>query len=159
LQRYLRKDYPKKLNVIKDGIAVHNSCVLHCLSYAFSNCQEMHFNIYIDCENLFIFFKNLKNHLPSNLHKDLDGYQKKLIAFMSHHTCKLYLNAQLPATLFQLSTNDALIIVDYKMHINPKKARETKDKWFGKRGWTLHSVLLYTKNQNTNSFNINAFDH
>ena len=148
------------MNVTKDGIAIHNSCVSHCLPHAFGNCQEiMHFNTCVDCENLFIFFKNLKDHLPSNLHGDLDEYQKKLIAFMSHHARKIYLNAQLPATLSQLNDDEALIIVDYKMRINPKKARETKDEWFGKRGWTLHSVLLYTKDQNTNNLNVNAFDH
>ena len=113
----------------------------------------------MDCENLFIFFKNLKDHLPLNLHGNLDEYQKKLVAFMSHHARKIYLNAQLPATLSQLNSDEALIIVDYKMRINPKKARETKDEWFGKRGWTLHSVLLYTRNQHTNNFDINAFDH
>ncbi|GES97155.1 hypothetical protein GLOIN_2v1790442 [Rhizophagus clarus] len=148
---YLRKDYSKKLNVMKDGIAVHNSCISHCLPHAFGNCQEMHYNSCMDCKNLFIFFRNLKDHLPSNLHRNLDEYQKKLIAFMSHHACKVYLNAQLPATLSQLGSDEALIIVDYKMRINPKKARETKDEWFGKREWTLHSVLLYIKNQNTAS--------
>jgi len=157
LRCYLRKDYPKKLNVTKNGIAIYNSCTSHCLPYAFGNCQEMHFNTCVDYESLFIFFKNLKNHLSSNLHKNLDKYQKKLISFMSHHACKVYLNAQLPSILFQLDSDEALIIVNYKMCINPKKARETKDEWFDKRGWTLYSVLLYTKNQNTNNFNVNAF--
>ncbi len=45
------------------------------------------------------------------------------------------------------------------MRINPKKAKKIKDEWFGKYGWTLHFVLLYTKDQNTNNININAFDH
>ena len=115
------------MNVTKDGIAIHDPCISHCLPYAFGNCQKMHFNTCMNCEGLFIFFKNLKNHLPPNLHRDLDEYQKKLIAFMSHHARKTYLNAQLPATLSQLNDDEALIIVDYKMHINPKKARETKD--------------------------------
>src|SRR2546429_198350 len=91
-------------------------------------CQEIHFNNCTNCENLFIFFEKLKEYLPLNKHKDLDKYQKKLIAFMSYHACKSYLNAQLPATLVQLNSDETLIIVDYKMHINSKKARETKDK-------------------------------
>ncbi|GBB97390.1 hypothetical protein RclHR1_29850001 [Rhizophagus clarus] len=45
------------------------------------------------------------------------------------------------------------------MQINPKKARETKDEWFEKRRWTLHTILLYTKDQNTNNLNINAYDY
>ena len=99
LRRYLRKDYPKKLNVTKNGIAIYNSCTSHCLPYTFGNCQEMHFNICVNCESLFIFFKNLKNHLLSNLYKNLDKYQKKLILFISHHARKVYLNAQLPSIL------------------------------------------------------------
>ncbi len=160
LRRYLRKDYPKQLNVSQNGIAIHNPCLSHCLRHAFGDCQETHSNICANCESLFTFFKNLKEHLPLNQHhENLDEYQKQLIAFMSHHARKIYLNAQLPAILSQLGSDEALIIVDYKMRINPKKSRETKDEWFGKRGWTLHLVLLYTKDQNTNNININAFDH
>lgn len=147
------------MNITQDGIAKHNSCISHCLQYAFGSCQEIHFNSCTNCENLFTFFEKLKNHLSLDKHKDLDEYQKKLIAFMSHHARKIYLNAQLPAILMQLNSDEALIIVDYKMRINPKKARETKDEWFGKRGWTLHSILVHTKNQDTNNININAFDH
>ncbi|GES74197.1 hypothetical protein GLOIN_2v1790442 [Rhizophagus clarus] len=58
---------------------------------------------------------------------------------MSYHACKIYLNAQLPATLSQLDDNKTLMIVDYKIRINPKKARKTKDEWFGKHGWILHT--------------------
>ena len=83
----------------------------------------------MDCENLFIFFKNLKDHLPLNLHGNLDEYQKKLVAFMSHHARKIYLNAQLPTTLSQLNSDETVIIVDYKMRINPKK--QEKEKMYG----------------------------
>ncbi|EXX59348.1 hypothetical protein RirG_189890 [Rhizophagus irregularis DAOM 197198w] len=159
LRCYLRRDYPKQLNVSQNGIAVHNSCLSHCLRHAFGDCEEIHSNTCINCKNLFIFFENLKKHLPLDQHENLDGYQKQLIAFMSHHARKIYLNAQLPAILSQLDDDEALMIVDYKMRINPKKARETKDEWFGKRGWTLHTVLLYTKEQNTDNLNINAYDH
>ncbi|RGB23224.1 hypothetical protein C1646_774829 [Rhizophagus diaphanus] len=102
-----------------------------------------------------------KKHIPTPtpIYEDLDKYQRQLIAFMSHHAHKTYLSAQLPATFTQLNSDETLIIVDYKMRINPKKARETKDEWFGKCEWILHSVLLYTKDQNTNNININAFDH
>ncbi|RHZ81982.1 hypothetical protein Glove_115g1 [Diversispora epigaea] len=159
LRRYLRRDYAKHLKVTQSGIAIHDYYLSHCLCYAFGDCQESHPDICTNCENLFIFFKNLKENLPSNLHSNLDEFQKRLIAFMSHYTRKTYLNTQLPAALSELEFDNALIIVDYKMRINPKKAKETKDEWFGKRGWTLHSILLYTKNQDTNNIDINAFDH
>lgn len=45
------------------------------------------------------------------------------------------------------------------MRILPKSARETKQEFFGKRGWTLHSVLLFTKKENSAELNISAYDH
>ena len=41
---------------------------------------------------------------------------------MAHHAQKIYLNQQLKANLRELDYNSALIIVDYKMRINPQSA-------------------------------------
>jgi hypothetical protein len=71
----------------------------------------------------------------------------------------LKLNAQLNTRLAQLNFEEALIIVDYKMRILPKSARETKADFYGKRGWTLHSVLVYTKNKENTNIEINVYDH
>jgi len=57
-----------------------------------------------------------------------------------------------------LDNKGAILICDYKMHILPKSARETKEQFFGKRGWTLHTILVFTKSD-TNQFNVQAFDH
>ena len=78
---------------------------------------------------------------------------------MAYHARKSYLNSQFNAQFSQLDSDGALIIVDYKMKILPKKAREIKNEWFRKRGWTLHSVLVYTKNSENNNLNEQAFDH
>ena len=45
------------------------------------------------------------------------------------------------------------------MKILPKSARETKSEFFEKRGWSLHSILIYTKDSETHNINIQAFDH
>ncbi|RHZ76317.1 hypothetical protein Glove_199g142 [Diversispora epigaea] len=47
------------------------------------------------------------------------------------------LKTDIPITLHD--EKSALIVVDYKMKILPKSARETKEQFFGKKGWTLHS--------------------
>ncbi|RHZ76219.1 hypothetical protein Glove_200g8 [Diversispora epigaea] len=78
---------------------------------------------------------------------------------MSHHVRKSYLNAQLNSKLLQLDLDGALLIVDYKIKILPKSARETKSEFFGKRGWSLHSILIYTKDPETNNLNIQTYDH
>ena len=52
------------------------------------------------------------------------------------------------------------MIADYKMRILPKTARETKQEFFGKRGWTLHTILVITKEgNNMDLLNISAYDH
>ncbi|CAJ0907440.1 13511_t:CDS:2 [Entrophospora sp. SA101] len=44
------------------------------------------------------------------------------------------------------------------MCILPKSAQEAKEQFFRKCGWTLHTILVYTK-LNTNQHNVQAFDH
>ena len=78
---------------------------------------------------------------------------------MAHHTRKVYLNQQLKANLRELDQNGVLIIVDYKMRVNPQSTRETKADFYGKRGFTLHSVLVYTKSEDNRNLNISVFDH
>ncbi|CAB4492779.1 unnamed protein product [Rhizophagus irregularis] len=56
--------------------------------------------------------------------------------------------------LDELDEDGAVIIVDYKMRILPHTARETKSQFFGKRGWTLHSSLVYTKDITNNKLDI-----
>ena len=58
---------------------------------------------------------------------------------------KFYLNSQFNIKLQELDDEGAILIVDYKMRILPQTARETKSEFFGKRRWTLHSVLVYRK--------------
>ncbi len=77
----------------------------------------------------------------------LENCQQRLYYYLAHQTRKVYLNAQLKANLLELDNDGALLIVDYKAE------------FFGKRGWTLHSVLLYTKNEAEANLNITAFDH
>src|SRR6266498_5661530 len=78
---------------------------------------------------------------------------------MVHHTRKLYLNTHVQVNLDELDEDGAVIIVDYKMRILPCSARETKSQFFGKRGWSLHSSLVYTKDANNNKLNVQVFDH
>ena len=141
------------------GDAIHVLCISHCLRHAFGNCNQDHPNICQNCENLFEFFEKLRNNLDVMHYQTLEEYQKQLISFMSHHARKTYLNAQLNSNLLQLDSNGALLIVDYKMRILPKSARETKSEFFGKRGWSLHSILVYTKNSESHDLDVQAFDH
>ncbi|RIB00827.1 hypothetical protein C2G38_2232810, partial [Gigaspora rosea] len=93
----------------------------------------------------FNLFAQIQEHIPSDLHNELSELKEYLLYYLAHQTRKVYLNAQLNAQLGELNETGALIIVDYKMKILPKSARETKQDFFGKKGWTLHSILIYTR--------------
>jgi hypothetical protein len=45
------------------------------------------------------------------------------------------------------------------MRILPKSAQETKAEFFGKRGWTLHTILIFTKKNNCKELDVKAYDH
>ena len=47
--------------------------------------------------------------------------------------------------LNELDENGAIIVVDYKMRILFTIVREIKSEFFGKRGWTLHTTLIFQK--------------
>ncbi|GES86464.1 hypothetical protein GLOIN_2v1767687 [Rhizophagus clarus] len=113
------------------------------------------------CENLKRFLKrDYEQHFINEAnHDDLQDMKEHLLYYLAHQTRKVYLNSQFNANLLALDDKTALILVDYKMKILPKTARETKSDWFGKKGWTLHSVLVYTKTPNSIKLQVQAFDH
>ncbi len=58
-----------------------------------------------------------------------------------------------------MDNNEVVFIVNYKMYILSKLAWEFKSEFFEKKGWTLHSILMYSKSKNNEKLNIVAFDH
>jgi hypothetical protein len=101
----------------------------------------------------------LKSNLNSSYHDKIQECQDHILYYLAHQTRKTYLNAQFNAALLDLNEDGALLVVDYKMKILPKTARETKQEFFGKKGWALHTVLLYTKPKDSVEINIEAIDH
>src|SRR5579859_6889182 len=84
--------------------------------------------------------------------------QNKLYYFLAHQARKVYLNNQFKAKLLEIDNEGAILVCDYKMQILLKSARETKEQFFRKRGWTLYTILVFTKHDNT-QLNVQAFDH
>ncbi|RHZ49869.1 hypothetical protein Glove_510g27 [Diversispora epigaea] len=134
LKRHLKRDFEEELAVGLDGKVIHDPCISHCLLFAFENISE-------------------------DYQSKLTEAKEQLLYFLSHQARKFYLNAQFKAILSELDSNGAVIIADYKMRVLPQSARETKQDFFGKRGWTLHTILFFTKNTNSNELNIEAYDH
>ena len=55
------------------------------------------------------------------------------------------MNAQFNVALLDLNEDGAILVIDYKMKILPKTARETKQEFFGKKGWALHTFYYISK--------------
>ncbi|CAB4421320.1 unnamed protein product [Rhizophagus irregularis] len=87
-------------------------------------------------------FQDLKDSLNPLCHEEIQEFQDRILYYLAHQTRKIYLNAQFNAALLDLNEDGAILVVDYKMKILPKTAHETKQEFFGKKGWTLHTVLL-----------------
>ncbi|UZO18643.1 uncharacterized protein OCT59_009955 [Rhizophagus irregularis] len=134
LKRQLKRDFEKELAVNPDGQVIHDPCISHCLPYAFGEYNNKHKIQYLKS----------KEHL---------------LYYLSHQACKVFLNAQFNATLAELNLSGAVIIADYKMRILPQSAHETKQDFFGKRGWTLHTILIFMRETNSNKLDIEAYDH
>jgi hypothetical protein len=111
------------------------------------------------CERFYKFFDQLENCVANEHITQLHEIQERLKHYLGHQARKIYLNAQFKATLAQLNPEGALVVADYKMRVLPKSARETKKDFFGKRGWTLHTILVFRKIENQDMLDIRAFDH
>ncbi|RHZ82620.1 hypothetical protein Glove_107g3 [Diversispora epigaea] len=127
---YMRREYEKELLINLDGTTDHVSCINHCLLYAFGKCTLLHSKRCENCDQLFDFFNTIKDILPSEHYAVLEK---------------------------KLDDKDALILADYKMKILSKSACEKKEQFFGKRGWTLHTILFFTKKDVI--IEVQTFDH
>ncbi|GES73513.1 hypothetical protein GLOIN_2v1880126 [Rhizophagus clarus] len=131
LRRYLKKSYEQEFEIAANGTVIHNECISHCLPYAFGICTESYSHECVGYGQLFAIFYQLKNDIPTTLHTELDEYQEHLLYYLVHQMRKVL----------------------------PKSARETKEQFFGKKGWTLHSVLVYTRKEDSFKLDIQAYDH
>ena len=151
----MRRDYCNHLKVSTNGQVSHDVCINHCLPYAFGECNHQHTIECADCSKLFTLFNQLKTELPHSF-SVIEELQKQAEYYLSHQTRKLYLNCQFNANLSELDEGGAVIVVDYKMKILPKKARETKEDFYGKRGWALHTVLVFRKKNGDQELDVHS---
>lgn len=158
LKRHLKRGLDEEIKVLNNGHLQHTSCLNHCLLYAFGECKEEHDLFCRDCISLFLLLNEIKEIALINMEK-YEEYLDKILYYLSHQLRKIYLNSQFNAALRELTHNGAVLVCDYKMKVNPKSSRETKQNFFGKEGWTLHTILVITKSNVNNELIVRAFDH
>jgi hypothetical protein len=119
-KRFLKRDYPKHLHVTCNGTVSHDSCINHCLPFAFGDCDKEHTSECGECNEIFNLFEELQLLLGDEQQEVLKELWEMLVYYLAHLTRKGYLNSQFNANLLQLNNDGILIIVDYKMRILPK---------------------------------------
>ncbi|RHZ82683.1 hypothetical protein Glove_105g11 [Diversispora epigaea] len=157
IRRHIKREYVRELKVKNNGHIEHDKCIDHCLPFVFGECTETHIIRCNQCSKLYLFFDELESIIKEK--QLLENKKEKLFHYLAHQARKTYLNTQVRANLLKLDRDGAILIVDYKMRILPKSARKTKSEFFDKKGWTLHSILIYTKQESDEKLNIVAFDH
>ncbi|CAG8808579.1 12765_t:CDS:2, partial [Gigaspora rosea] len=108
LGRFLKKDYEQEIIIDSNGISKHNL--------------------------LFRFIDNIKHNTDLSIHSEIEELKDYLLCYLSHQMRKAYLNTQFNTNLLKLYNKGAVLVIDYKMKILPKSARETKQEFFGKKG-------------------------
>ena len=98
-----------------DGKVSHDSCINHCLPFAFGNCTEEHISECNECNEIFNLFEKLRSLFGDEQQEVLKELQEMLEYYLAHLTRKEYLNKQFNANLLQLNNDGILIVVDYKM--------------------------------------------
>jgi hypothetical protein len=124
---------------------MHVDTINHYLLYAFGECNNQHKSKCANCDHLFILMQELITILPENFHETIQESKDKLHYFLAHQARKVYLNSQFKVQPLELDEYEAILVCDYKMRILPKSACEIKEEFFGKRGWTLYTILVFTK--------------
>jgi len=155
----MKRTYENELTINADGTISHDDCIDHCLLYAFGECGESHSLRCQGCQEHFELFEFMKSYVGADEFSQYAEIRDRLQYFLAHQARKVYLNAQFKAALNQLDEDGAVIIADYKMRVLPQSARETKEAFFGKRGWTLHTILVFIKKSGKNKLIVRAYDH
>ncbi|CAG8814689.1 22515_t:CDS:1, partial [Gigaspora rosea] len=99
LRRQLKRNFEWHLKVESDGKTPHDSCIDHCLPFAFGECSSPHYSRCQECSEFSNFFDFLKEHSNITYHPQLSEMQEKLKYFLAHHARKYYLNKQYKASL------------------------------------------------------------
>ena len=114
---YFKKSYEQELEIATT--VSHNACISYCLPYSFGICIESHNCKYVECEQLFEIFYQLKTDTSITLHNELDEYYEVWTRSILSYT--LYIQSVFKCTVYvnllELDEKGALIVVDYKIKI------------------------------------------
>lgn len=166
--KYLKTTYKT------DCMAEESECADHCRHFALSDqsVQKLtkkcsHSSHHLSCKHcqelrlvMDEIEASIKNH-SSNLYSseqrddlmyDFKASKSKIFAWKCHIIRGVNQEQAKQEAIRNLSSNSALIIIDWAMKFNQMRYREKQSEWFGKRGlsWHISSVVTYDEQSKTN---------
>ena len=119
------------------------------------------------CSMPFVIIDRLKRLVDSEYVEMLDDCMLKVKLFIAHCVRSHIQNKRCDQLKNELTQEQALIIIDYKMKFEPMYFREKSSQFYGKKGMSWHGSLLCTKCSiedgetipDTTEFDLHYFDH
>ena len=174
-KRYLKTEY---IVNCRDGQP--STCPDHCRNFALSDNSDDAFKV--ECDHVHDTVCNSCESLKTVLWEMEDQIRNEHIAFYSkdHQDDTLYYFVKAKQSIFDwkvhilrscnqekakqdrlqnLTTSEAIIVMDWAMKFQQMKFREKQLEWFGKRGlsWHISSVIL--KDENSKEVEVQSYAH
>ena len=174
-KRYLRTEYP--INC-RDGQP--STCPDHCRNFALSDNSDDAFKV--ECDHVHDTVCNSCEYLKTILREMEDQIRNKRIAFYSkdHQEDILYDFVKAKQSILDwkvhilrscnqekakqdhlqnLTTSEAIVVMDWAMKFQQMKFREKQSEWFGKRGLSWHISSVIFKDENSKEVEVQSYAH
>ncbi|XP_078349911.1 uncharacterized protein LOC144634762 isoform X2 [Oculina patagonica] len=173
-KRYLKADY--KLHVLEES-----PCADHCIRFALSSsadaqfksacdhdhpmqcdrcldCKKVTNDIIAELESEDICYSNLEQ--KEEMKYDAEKARERILEWKAHIVRAINQEKAKIDTLNNLTSEQALIVMDWAMKWLPRSYRETQKEWFGKKGISWHVSACITKApQEETEFQVQTFIH
>ena len=157
-KRYLKTEYP-----INCRNGQPSTCPDHCRNFALSDNSDDAFKV--ECHHVHDTVCNNCEFLKTVLREMEDQIRNECIAFYSkdhqeEHILRSCNQEQAKQDRLQnLTTSEAIVVMDWAMKFQQMKFREKQSEWFGKRGLSWHISSVIFKDENSKEVEVQSYAH
>ena len=174
-KRYLKTEYPVHC---RDGQP--STCPDHCRDFTLSDgneeafkveCDHAHDTVCNNCESLKSVMREIEDQIRSvsiafyssdhreDMLYDFPNAKKDILIWKAHilRSCNQEKTKQ--DLLQNLSTSEAIVVMDWATQFQQMKFREKQAEWFGKRGLSWHISSVVFKDENSKEIEVQSYAH
>ena len=174
-KRYLKTEYP--INC-RDGQP--STCPDHCRNFALGDnsddafkveCHHVHDTVCNNCEFLKTVLREMedqirneciafysKDHQEDILY-DFVKAKQSILDWKAHILRSCNQEQAKQDRLQNLTTSEAIVVMDWAMKFQQMKFREKQSEWFGKRGLSWHISSVIFKDENSKKVEVQSYAH